>query len=172
MNASDTAAVTVPLFTTEHMDEVREAIACMRDCANSETNELALAASLDRAPDSDPDDDDFVLRTTRGFCWTLAGYFRIQHENIPNWLPPSERLDRQITASRLHRCFTTAAAVLAHKDGCVARLNRYGTKVLFRGPTGEHSLTLAVSSPERLAAHWEGFCENAHSRKETPARVE
>lgn len=40
----------------------------------------------------------------------------------------------------------------------VAKLSVDAGRVVMEGLTGEHSLDLANSTPERVLAHWAGFC--------------
>jgi hypothetical protein len=53
----------------------------------------------------------------------------------------------------------TGAILLCSKPHIRAKIE--GGRVLFTGGKyGDHSLQLNVSSPERIHAHWEGYCES------------
>lgn len=44
------------------------------------------------------------------------------------------------------------------RGGCSAKVSK--GRIVFSGPSGEHSLDISVSGLDRIIAHWQGFLSN------------
>ncbi len=64
-----------------------------------------------------------------------------------------EAANREVYAQ--HLAAIEALLPLMSLNGCKPSVE--GDRLVFRGPSGEHSLDILVSGPDRVLAHWEGF---------------
>ena len=67
-----------------------------------------------------------------------------------------------------------AGEVFRHLDGRfeIASMRKDGADIVMTGFTGSHRIVFGVSSNDRIARHWKGFCEIAErAKQERCARV-